>query len=115
MSTKRKMTDKQFKERAAELLREERKQPVSWWYLSFADQVFHGAVIIAAHGLTDAVRTCHALNINPGGQVLGAPLPPEILAQVPQADRERLLTREDVTRIWADAKSIREHEADVRA
>lgn len=47
---------------------------------------------------------------NPGGQVMCVPMPNEIIAQVPETDRTRLLTREDVQRIWPDAKSISEHE-----
>lgn len=105
------MKKKQLRERAAELLRLEREQEEQWHYVSFADKVFHGVVIIKAHGITDAVRLCHALNINPGGQVMCVPMPDEIIAQVPEKYRTRLLSKEDVQQIWPDAKTIREHEA----
>lgn len=109
------MDDKQFKERVAEVLLGELAEPEQWHYVSFADEVFRGVVVIKAHGITDAVRLCHALNINPGGQVMCVPMPDEILAQVPETDRTRLLTRADVQRIWPDAKSIREHEEETAA
>lgn len=102
--------DKDWKERIAEVARQELQEPETWHYVSFADKVFHGAVIIMAHGVTDALSKCHRLNINPGGEVMWILMPDEIIAQVPEADRNRLLTREDVQRIWPDAKTIREHE-----
>jgi hypothetical protein len=83
-----------------ELLREEQRQPIQWWYVSFADDASHGVVIIEAHGLMDALEKCRALNIVPRGEVLGAPMPDEVLAQVPQASRGRLLSSEELSRIW---------------
>lgn len=48
-----KLTD--FKKRLEEELREELASPERWLYLSFADDDgFKGAVIIKAHGITDA-------------------------------------------------------------
>jgi hypothetical protein len=104
------MTKSKFKKRVAEVLLGELEEPERWHYVSFADKVFHGVVILKAHGITDAIRLCHALNINPGGQVMCVLIPDEIIAQVPETDRTRLLTKVDVQRIWPDAKSIREHE-----
>jgi hypothetical protein len=109
------MKKKEFRKRVAEVLRSELGEPEQWHYVSFADKVFHGVVIIKAHGITDAIRLCHALNINPGGQVMCVPISEEIIAQVPETDRQRLLSREDVQRIWLDAKSIREHEEEKAA
>lgn len=107
-----KLGTKKWKQRVAEVLRSELQQPEVWQYVSFADEVFRGVVIIKAHGITDAVTKIHALNINPGGQVICLPMPNEMLAQVHESDRERLLTKEDVLRIWPDAKSIKEHESE---
>ena len=106
-----KQAAEEWEKRVAEVFLQEMQQPETWHYISFADKVFHGAVIIMAHGIADAVSKCHRLNINPGGQVLCVPMPEDIIAQVPETDRIRLLTREDVQRIWPDAKTIREHEA----
>src|SRR5437879_4372876 len=92
----------EYNARVAEVLLSELAEPERWHYVSFADEVFRGIVVIKAHGITDAIRLCHALNINPGGQVMCVPLPDEVLAQVPEADRMRLLTKADVQRIWPD-------------
>lgn len=112
---KRKQTKKEWRARVAEVARQELQEPELWHYVSFADKVFHGVVIIKAHGITDAVSKCHRLNINPGGQVMCVPMPDKIVAQVPEADRTRLLTKADVQRIWPDAKSLREHEEEARS
>jgi hypothetical protein len=94
----------------AEVTREELQNPEVWHYVSFADEQFRGVVVIQAHGIGDAISKCHRLNINPGGEVIAIPIPDEILAQVPEADRNRLLSKADVLRIWPDAKSVRERE-----
>jgi len=106
------MNQEQFKQRRAELLTQEYAEPERWMYLSFADETFHGAVVIKAHGLTDAITRTHALNINPGGQVFGVDMPDDILASVPETNRQRLLSAEEIKAMWPDAKSIREHEED---
>jgi hypothetical protein len=110
MSRKLKPGSKEWKARVAEVMREELAQPEQWHWVSFADEVFRGAVVIQAHGVTDAATKCHALNINPGGQVMALPMPPEILAQVPESYRNRLLTKAEVKELWPDAKSLREYE-----
>jgi hypothetical protein len=107
----RPMRKKQFKNRVEELLREELTREECWFYISFADETFKGCVIIKAHGITDALMKTHALNINPGGQVLAVPIP-DTLTLPDESDRNRLLNREDVKRIWPDAKSIKEHRQD---
>ena len=106
---------KKWRERVAEVTLEEMGEPEVWHYVSFADEVFHGVVIIKAHGVGDAVSKCHRLNINPGGQVRAVPMPEEIIAQVPESHRNRLLSKEDVQSIWPDAKSLREHEEEAAA
>ena len=104
--------DAKWRARVAEVTREELSKPEAWHYVSFAaDGVFRGAVVIKAHGITDAASKCWTLNINPGGQVLCVPMPDSTIAQVPEADRNRLLTKEDVQRIWPDAMSLGELEA----
>jgi hypothetical protein len=112
---KKKWKKGEFQARVAEVLRGEMDVPERWHYVSFADKVFHGAVIIEAHGVTDALTKCNILGINPGGQVFAVSMPDEIIAQVPDADRTRLLSKADILRIWPDAKSIREHEAEARS
>jgi hypothetical protein len=73
---------------------------MSWWWLSFADgerpkgEQFLGVVIVGeADSIVGASILAHALGINPGGEVLGAPIPPEYLATIAESDRGRLLTK----------------------
>jgi len=106
------MNGDEFKERAHELLYKERQTgSAQWMYLSFADESlkrFNGAVVVKAYGILDAVSICHSLGISPGGQVVGGPLPDELL---PGPDyRNRLLSKEDVSAIWPDAKTVGEFE-----
>lgn len=66
----------EWKQHVAELLEQERKQPLGWWYISFAGETeFLGGVVIEAHGFTDAIAKTHRLGINPGGQAGGTPVP----------------------------------------
>lgn len=110
----RKMNSTQFKKRVATVLRGELDQPERWHYVSFADKVFHGGVIIKAHGITDATMKCNLLGINPGGQVMCFEFP----ADMPVPDtkwRNRLLSKSDVLEIWPDAKSLGEFEKEANA
>jgi hypothetical protein len=111
----KKQTKAQWKRRIAEVVHGELSEPELWHYVSFADALFRGVVIIKAHGIADAVMKCHLLDINPGGEVMCIAIPDEIVAQIPKESRNRLLTREEVCAIWPDAKTLREHEEDDRA
>jgi hypothetical protein len=88
------------------------------WWLSFADPSrpkgtqFLGVAIVRVDssgegdGFFHAVRTAHALGINPGGQVQGHFIPPDIAPLVDAKWVERLLTREECEqfdREWAQA------------
>lgn len=52
-----------------------------WWWLSFADA--HkprgsqnlGCAVVQADSLVEAVQEAHLMGCNPGGQVLGQPMP----------------------------------------
>lgn len=82
-----------------------------WWYLSFAtDDGFRGAFIVEAIDILSAVGRVNQLGQNPGGQVMGVPLPEEELAKVPESYRERFLTKEDLQACWPEAKTFREWE-----
>lgn len=75
-----------------------------WFYLSFADgelptgSQFLGGAYINAPDLATAVTRAHQLGINPGGEVqLHGPIPEaELAANVPEEDRERLLTAAEI-------------------
>lgn len=65
----------------------------AWWWLSFSGGgMFLGVVIVFAHGLLEAVRICQVRNMNPGGEVLGAPM---TLEEVPlEKYRNKILSEE---------------------
>ena len=79
-----------------------------WFYLSFAGDrdgvdTFFGACIVNAPEMILATIESHRLKINPGGQVLGMPIPEGFL---PGSEyRERLLTKADIKAFWPDADS----------
>ncbi len=76
-----------------------------WWYLSFADDTaFRGGVVVRGTDVESATKEAHRLKINPGGQVLGVPIPE---GKVPVAAyRDRLLTREDCDACWDDCVRV---------
>lgn len=80
----------------------------TWWYLSFADDHFLGGAFIFAADIQDAARDAHNRGINPGGEILCAQVPPGYLPD--ESDRNRLLTRGDIMRIWPDAITLKEAE-----
>lgn len=102
------MRERTWKARIEKLLREEMAQPLLWHYCSFADEVFLGAVIIEGHGAIDIATKTGALGINPGGQMICAPIPLEYLPD--ERYRNRLLSKADVLEFWPDSKSVKEWE-----
>jgi hypothetical protein len=72
-------------------------EKVELWWLSFADpglpegSQFLGVVILEAAGLADAVTKSHLLGLNPGGEILGYPVP----GWIPREWQGRLLTKEE--------------------
>lgn len=75
------------------------------FYLSFANETFLGGLLIEGNDVADCVRRAHDARLNPGGEVLGAP--------VPDCDTERvrpfvgrLLSKVEVSEIWDDAKRL---------
>ena len=107
---KSELTQQEFEDRTKRLLIEEAKQPLKWFYCSFASDRFLGAAIIEAHGILDCAIFTHALGINPGGEMAAFDLTPE---QLPSEQyRNRLLSKDDILKFWPDAKSIKDWEAE---
>lgn len=79
-------------------------QLTGWWYLSFADEVFRGACVVQADDLIPAVQLSHRLGCNPGGQVMGVPIPEGFLPG-PEY-RNRLLAKADVMAFWPDSERL---------
>jgi hypothetical protein len=89
------MTDDQFRERLKFLVAEEAKQPEEWLYLSFvSDHKFLGAIVMKGHGFVSVVQRCHALGINPGGEVACLELKEANLP--PEQYRNRLLSKKEL-------------------
>lgn len=88
---------------------------MSIWWPSFADDTrpkgeqFLGAVMVRALTFIEAVRVSHILKLNPGGEVQGTPCPAKIVALVPPAWVERLLSREEVKQFDAEMKPLLEN------
>ncbi|SRR5579875_4219716 len=75
----------------------ESKQPLGWYYLSFANEFrFLGAAIVWARGLHTAVERARQLGIHPGGQVACWSIPKEDVHRVPADMRNRLLSEAEV-------------------
>jgi hypothetical protein len=102
--------DDKFRERVAEVLREELTQPEKVMWLSFADEGgFRGVIIIKAHGIADALTKCNVLGINPGGQVAGHEIPDEYALNIKADEMNKCLTKEYITKRF-NAKSQKEIE-----
>src|SRR5258707_14820776 len=93
------MSKEQFRRRVMEVLSEEMACEERWYYLSFAsDRGFLGAVIIRAHGITDAMMRCNARGINPGGEIRAMPIPDD--APLPTEHCNKLLSLADLEAIF---------------
>ena len=90
------MNQDELRNRVNKLLAEERKNPLQWWYLSYANETsFIGAVYIQAHGPTEAAYLSRRRNISPGGELYICPVPSD--AKLPEPHYlNRLLTKQEV-------------------
>jgi hypothetical protein len=69
-----------------------------WWWLSFAtEEKFLGVVIIRGSGFVPAIRNAHILGINPGGEVRGLELPPDVT--IPDWAKKTLLDKDQATNL----------------
>lgn len=76
---------------------------MTWFYMSFvhpdrsAGDRFVGGCYVQGESMPDALTRSWKLGINPGGEVKILELPGDKFdALVPESDRERLLSREEV-------------------
>lgn len=87
------------------LIFREKPEYGSWFYLSFCDTTkpagtqFLGGIYVKGWEIGEALTRSHLLGINPGGEVqFVGPLPhSKLVEMVREEDRERLLTKEEVT------------------
>lgn len=85
----------------------------TWWYLSFADEKFKGACIVEATDLIDAVKEAHRLRVNPGGEVLGHPIPENAIYD--SKYRNRLLSKTDLQEMLPHEEVMTEREREERS
>ena len=85
---------------------QESHNKAQWFYLSFASGEFLGGAIVYARGVAHACRVCWDRHINPGGEVLGEPIPKDAVPA--RKWRNRLLAEADVYEIWPDAVRLRD-------
>ena len=101
------MTDEERGERWLDMLSKEAGAPFRIWWLSFCDPAkpagsqFLGVAIVAAEGFVSAVAKARMGNCNPGGEVMGGPLPDEFAAVLTPADMDRLLTKGEAVAVDA--------------
>ncbi len=95
------MDDAERKAKMEEMLEEERaKGQYGWWWLSFAEprppegRGFLGAVLVQANGFGSAVIKAGLQHLNPGGEVVGEPIPPSNPEPLPEFTN-RLLNRQE--------------------
>jgi hypothetical protein len=81
---------------------------MTWFYLSFAgDDGWRGGAFVDGDTILEAVTMAGLLGINPGGEALVIEVPDGLMdAKVPERDRRRLLTREEVEQL---EETIDEH------
>lgn len=68
------------------------------WWLSFVDGetgAFNGVCVVRGESVSHAAVNASAAGCNPGGQVLGAPMPPEVEAVFPSDKIGVLLNRDE--------------------
>lgn len=71
------------------------------WWLSFADAnlpegtQFLGAAVVRATNMEEAVRRAHKVGINPGGEVQGLEVSPDLVPKINDKWIERLLTHKE--------------------
>lgn len=88
------------------LFQEAESTNAGWWWLSFADstrpegQQFLGGCIVQGLGVATAALNAHMLMINPGGGVLGYPIPETLMEHIPVGHRNKLLTREEAEQVF---------------
>lgn len=91
-----------------ELVAEPAPAAPAWWYLSFAEEKFNGACIVLASDMIEAVRETHRSKINPGGQVIGHPIPEDAIPE--EKYRNRLLSKADLQEMLPHEEVMTERE-----
>jgi hypothetical protein len=105
------LTIEQLRERERTLIAREREQTggrTAFWYLSYAGEKFHGGVIVRAYGFIHACRRARDLQINPGGEIQGIPVPPDHVP--PPQYLDKCLTLAELEECWGKMSKLSELE-----
>jgi len=97
------MTHEEFAKRRLQLIDIEMKNQPGWFYMSFASEErgFLGAAIVQGQGPVTANDRSWRLRINPGNcQVAFVELDAKMMERVPVEEREKLLSKADLVRIF---------------
>ncbi len=106
------MDFEELRRRETTLIREEREKAggvTSFWYLSYAsEEGFRGGVIVRAFGFIHACHRARDLQINPGGQIRGFPVPAP--AVPPAKYLDKCLTKAELEECWGEMKPLEEEQ-----
>jgi len=93
--------------RRGELIAEELKQPIGWYFLSFTtDHKFAGAAIVRGHGTLTAYQRAYSLGLmGVVGAVKYTTLTKADMRRIPVALRNRLLSEKGVRAARLDGKA----------
>jgi len=96
------MQDLEFLLKLALKAQEERESgEEAWWYLSFADSVFHGAIVVRAFGPITARIRVGDLGLAPKGEMLAMRIEEGLLP--PIEFRDRLLDKCELNAAFAES------------
>jgi hypothetical protein len=106
------LTIEQLRRRNAELIERERQDSdgkTEFWYLSYASaSKFNGGVIVRAFGFVHACQRARDLQINPGGEIRGLPIPADRVPAPKYLDK--WLTKAELEECWGDMRTLAELE-----
>lgn len=77
----------------------------AWFYLSFAtDEGFRGGCVVRGDDVAEATKEAWRQGCNPGGEVLGAQVPDDLMPR--ESYCNRLLTKVEIDECWDDCVRI---------
>jgi hypothetical protein len=82
-----------------ELLEQDMDQTERWWWLSFIDRESEtnlGVAIVRGGGIMEAAQNAFTIGCNPGGEVGAWPLSDEMMEEVDEQHRNRLLSEAEL-------------------
>ena len=72
---------------------------IKYWYMSFVDDKFLGALIIKAKTAREAVVISHQKKLNPGGEIMIVEIEEEFVDRIPSDWFGRLIAKDELVAI----------------